>query len=212
MLTIACVLKSGGDYDPGYVANLCRQFWKHHPDLEHEFVCLTDWGQEDGEETDALEELPITVLPLRRRYPGWWSKLEAFRVDGPTIYLDLDTAILGPLDQLLDAVQVKKCPFIALRPFKATEKWASGVMGWHGQINWLFYEFMPDRHMALQWDQRYLSFKLAEKSVPVMAVQDILPGVYSYKHHCRPSIPEDANLVCFHGKPRPRDVGAPFYE
>ena len=28
-----------------------------------------------------------------------------------------------------------------------------------------------------------------------------LPHIYSYKYHCRNSLPHDAAIVCFHGKP-----------
>jgi len=39
------------------------------------------------------------------------------------------------------------------------------------------------------------------------AIQDIQKGIYSYKKHCTRFVPHDAHVVCFHGLPRPKDVG-----
>jgi len=37
--------------------------------------------------------------------------------------------------------------------------------------------------------------------------QKVLPGkVVSYKVDCQNAIPDEASVVCFHGKPRPWDI------
>ena len=48
---IACVLKSGGDFLPA-----------------EEFICLTDL------------DLDCQTLALDHDWPGWWSKIELFRL------------------------------------------------------------------------------------------------------------------------------------
>jgi hypothetical protein len=40
-------------------------------------------------------------------------------------------------------------------------------------------------------------------------LQSLYPGqIVSYKAHARAGIPENARLVCYHGKPRPNDPNA----
>jgi len=37
-------------------------------------------------------------------------------------------------------------------------------------------------------------------------INNFIPGIYSYKHHCKEVIPEDASIIVFHGHPRPHEV------
>lgn len=192
-----CVLKSGGDYDVEYVFALRRALRKHIPDWKDtRLICLTDL------------QIPTTLssLPLRDGLPGWWSKIEAFRIIGPVIYIDLDTIILGSLDPLIVATKSLMGDFIMLKSFNVREKWASGIMAWKGNWSWLYTQFDPRQMAGLKWDQRYIKGALLRKDVSIRAVQDYQHGVYSYKHHCREELPKDASIVCFHGKPRPIDV------
>ena len=37
--------------------------------------------------------------------------------------------------------------------------------------------------------------------------QDEFPNqIFSYKIHCKGELPENAKIVCFHGRPRPKQV------
>jgi hypothetical protein len=61
--------------------------------IPHEFVCLTNVNI-DG----------VHTIPLRHRWPGWWSKIELFgpalRSADRVMYLDLDVLITGSLDEM----------------------------------------------------------------------------------------------------------------
>lgn len=52
---------------------------------------------------DPLAELPGNIIELKHNWPGWWSKMELHRGDlagligGRTLYLDLDTHVVGDL-------------------------------------------------------------------------------------------------------------------
>jgi hypothetical protein len=35
-------------------------------------------------------------------------------------------------------------------------------------------------------------------------------GIYSYKMHCRKTLPKDARIVCFHGLPKLTEVHEPW--
>lgn len=148
---------------------------------------------------------------LQHDWPGWWAKMEMFRLSGPVLYMDLDTSVIGDLSPLLGAVQCHD--FIALRDFNPRmREMGSGLMGWSGDMSRLYRAFAedPEAHMARcrtakAWgDQGFIE----PLTVGRTHWQDILPGaVVSWKKHCAGGVPSDARVICFHGKPRPWDVG-----
>lgn len=99
-LTVVCLwIKGKGKraYGPHYVANL-RSMVARHLSLPHRFVCLTD----------NIEGLPegvegIYVKKPRKQVP-WWLKLRLFSSkygwSGRLLYLDLDTLVIGSLDEI----------------------------------------------------------------------------------------------------------------
>lgn len=210
MLTIACVLRSGGDYSPDYVTNLYHGV-SMNCSFPFRFVCLTDMKP-------ACETLPIN--PGLR---GWWAKMEVFKLEPPVLYFDLDTVITGNLDSFysLDS------DFYMLHAF-AGNKGASGVMFMNTDMSWLYDEFMEElsegeyiyKHDALRLrlpsgmyrgDQDYI-FKKTYDVMTVHYLQSYISGIYSFKHHCDPILRSDARVVCFHGKPRPHQTSVKWME
>ena len=124
-MKIACVLRSGGPYDGRYVRNLRAGVRHGLAGRPATFVCLTDVPDEVAADCDE-------VVVLEKNYPGWWSKLELFRLPGPCIYFDLDTLVIGDIGSLYEAVAAADVGFWMLKPFLHTETWASGVMAWAG--------------------------------------------------------------------------------
>lgn len=213
-MRIVCVLKTGGDYDAEYVARL-RQAVGRHTTIEHDFLCLTD---------DPAVRGLCSTLPLKHGWPGWWSKIELFRpglFPGPSLYLDLDTLILGNIDELLKVAE--RFPFIALRGFNHRFRgphrmnFASGIMAGdfaaHSQV---YGEFVKDPvgNMALvreNWrhgDQGFIASVLDVNEIP--RLQDQLPRHYIVgKRLTRggANIPPEARVLAWSGKPRLRDLG-----
>jgi len=201
-LSIICVLKSGGDYSRAYADHLA-QMVSDHLSIPFKFICFTDCGESEG----------YWNVELNRNLEGWWSKLEMFRMIGPAIYLDLDTYIPGSLDPLAEAVMKQKdaYSFWMLDAFSDDKKHASGVMAWTGAWNWIYDEFgESDRQKAEGWDQKYIVSKLKERHTDILSVNDHAK-IYSYKHHCKNGVPDGADIVCFHGQPRPQDVGGIYW-
>lgn len=198
MLTVACVLKSGGIYDATWVARL-RDGVKRHLPLEHRFVCLSD------------VDVPCERIPLLFDWPGWWAKIELFRLKGPVLYFDLDTATVGDLIEI--AAHAMTARFAMLRDFYAPTHCGSGVMCWNGAYpNFVFERFaaFPEEMMNLQrsrmGDQAFIEeVVLAQDRIACW--QDIVPGqIVSYKVHCRNGVPPNARVVCLHGKPKFADM------
>ena len=197
-IKIICVLRSGGDYTPEYVQNMKKSLDRvigYRDDWE--FFCFTD----------LQITLPgAVIIPMHKELEGWWSKLEIFQYRGACLYFDLDTVLISDFSYIFKVIrELKPFEFLALKPFRSSEIWASGIMAWNGDWNKVFNDFRPS-DMQVKWDQRYIFPKLEKLGATVRSIQGYLMGVYSYKHHCREELPADASIVCFHGRPRPHQV------
>jgi len=188
MITYACVLRSGGIYTPEWVRKLSRAVG-FHATRPHRFVCLSD------------VDVPCERIELTEGLPGWYAKLELFRpglFDDPVVYLDLDTLVIGdltPLEAIADG------PLAMLSDFYRPAMAASGVMAWSGDVG------LWDKRPAVTNARKRLDLWLDAQG-DVRRIQDLVPGVYSFKAHCKAGPREDAMLVCGHGRPRFDDAKA----
>ncbi len=212
MLTIASVLKAGGIYDRTWVDRLQRAV-VHRMNAEHRFVCLTDM------------DVSCEAIPLTHGWPGWWSKMELFRLDGPVLYLDLDVVVAGSLDELIaaDCAPFDPAAFaiseqlgktnllVAPRDFMNKRELNSSVL-FFNDCGHLYDQFAedPDRHMSrFRGDQNFITDRCWDALT-------FPPGLcVSYRRHCRTKLgvgqlPKDARVVCFHGSPKPPDVDDPW--
>lgn len=205
MLTVACVLRTGGVYDATWVDRLRNGVARHLP-TKYRFVCLSDVA------------VPCERIPLKHNWPGWWSKLEMFNLDGPVLYLDLDTAIVGDLADI--AEQAERKEFTALRDFYAEAWVGSGLMAWNIDLRHLYEKFAadPDDYMAKYGTRGDQAF-IMDHAGKIVRWQDRLPGqVVSYKAHVRVAqntresgngdIPQNARVVCLHGRPKFSEMNA----
>lgn len=184
-MMVACVLRSGGDFNAEYVRRLKSGVDAHLSG--HEFVCLSDVA------------VPCQRIPLKTDWPGWWAKLELFGLPGPVLYFDLDTVITGDLSE----IAAYPHRFTMLRGFSHPDSPASGVMAWHGDYSYLRDAFDPERDYPGHGDQGYIGHMLRHE--PDL-FQDLFPGrIVSRKQPATRSA--DERVVCFHGKPRPHQVG-----
>lgn len=219
---LACVLRSGGDFEPEHVVEFQDGLDRFLPsDVRR--VCLTDLPDEVVEAgwRDA-------TIALSRDWTGWWSKINLFGPgmvgrDERVLYADLDTRFVGSLDDVVGYDGA----FAMLSDFNREERTASGLMSWRPSpaTTHLFAEFVrrePEiRRTSPRGDQEYIGRELAEVGVEVDRWQDMLPGqVVSYKAHVRGRqygrhgggngrVPEGARVVCYHGKPRPWEEPLP---
>jgi hypothetical protein len=189
MLTVACVLKSGGIYAPRHVERL-RVMVADYLVARHRFRCLSDIIRTDG----RMREWE----PLRDELLGWWAKIELFRpglFQGRVLYLDLDVTVVGPLDDLarFDA------PFVAMKdPWRDCLN--SSVMAWDaGAADRIYMDFTPHEMTKPGGDQAWIT--------ECMSGAATFPRAWcpSFKHDCRFSVPRGAKVVVYHGTPKPWD-------
>lgn len=204
-IIVVCVLRTGGCYDWGYVRRLHAGV-RRHLTMQHDFVCLTNSLKAKGRA--EAEADGVRVVELRHRWPGWWSKIELFSdwmdLNGARIlYLDLDTLITGPLDDLASFGG----DFGMLRDFFRPERPASGVMAWNSNIGHeIYHKFSaaPEQIMTecgVKGDQVFIP---AACDTVSHFLQDYVPGqIVSWKVG---PVDDAACVVCFHGKPKPHEL------
>lgn len=185
MATLACVLRSGGDFGPEHVQWLAKQV----PGL----VCLSD-----------VPVPGVERIALEHGWPGWWSKMEMFgpSLEGDVLMMDLDTVVL-------------KAPEL---PTETTVLENVNEPGWMG--SGLMYVTAEDRARVWEaWiadpDSHMRECRRWPKWGDQGFLQDLIGGsarwgenVRSYKAHCQSGVPAGADIVVFHGKPRPWAVRA----
>lgn len=194
--TVALVLRKGPEYKPVHVYDFVLQLEMYAP--PHELIVLTD-----------MDVPGVKTVPLKHAWPGWWSKMELFRpdIEGDLLYFDLDTRIVGYLDDVfaVDKLTMLRDPYRdgTTRP----EALGSGVM------------YLPAADRAEMWekwrkalqnghthrgrgDQEFLQELWIGRA---QRWQDVCPGqLLSYKADVKgKGTPEECRIVFFHGHPRP---------
>jgi len=198
--TIVCVLKRSKEYDLDYVERLVSGLRANiNPSMKINFVCLSD----DDRVSKYCEYLPLPD----KGYEGYWNKISLFgcnELKGREImYFDLDTVIMK---DITDILQQDYSQFTMLSDFR-TNVPASGLMAWKGDYQYLADQYCPSMNSQFNLsnslgDQGYIAKYLHKQP---RSFQQMFPGrICSYKLH--PQQRYEASIVCFHGRPRPRDV------
>lgn len=149
------------------------------------------------------DEIPKTWWPID--LVKWWNKLYLFKpgvLSGRVLFIDLDTVILGSLDELA----AYDGEFCILRDFHKQLLYGSGLMAWKAGVGSAIWEDFvlsgcPD---VSRGDQAWIQKRMPEAEF----FQDLYPGqCLSYKVHCAKNGPlPNARVICFHGDPRPHEV------
>jgi hypothetical protein len=185
--------KIRADYGPIHVQWMQRMCQKYAPGVE--FVCLSNVDI-DG----------VTVIPLEKNWPGWWSKIELFKYSD-VFYLDLDTVII---DNIGDIIGLDG--FYALDLFQPNNKFikilGSGLMSWNIDLSHIYKNFsdavIPQYNTRIKWgDQGYVYDQVGG----YISFQQTFPGkIFSYKYSNIDQTNPGGKIICFHGKPRPWEV------
>lgn len=198
--TVACVLRSGGDYGPEHVMAL-RAGVARHLSVRHSFVCLTDMA------------VGCETVRLPRDWPGWWAKIGLFApglLRPPVLYLDLDTVVVGPLGEMASGHRFTMCDDF-FRPGDMN----SSVMAWSADLSPVYEAFAADpvdamaryRVRGMWGDQDFIAHH-----APVHIATWSAGQVVSFKRDVAATgeVPAGASVLAFHGKPRPWQT--PFWQ
>ena len=222
---VICI-KWGRSFGPEYVNRLYSGV-RRNLSVPVRFLCMTE--REDGLHPD-IERLGLPSEPFQGEMDaalavanrkGAMRKTSLFRqgavpgLSGPVLGFDLDVVITGPIDDLLGFAPGK----VAMR-HDWTERRKGRPTG-HGSV----FRFDPSLHGYLYDDlaaapyaevekargseQRYTSHKAMDRGDFAYLPES---WVASFKYDCLPAwpanfakepvLPEDALVVCFHGRPK----------
>ena len=204
MINIVC-LKWGSKYNSDYVNKLYSAV-DRNTSKSFKFWCVT-------ENTQGLDP-NVRVIDLDTSYglEIWWNKIMLFSDSMPfapgeqIFYVDLDTLITGNIDHMLtDEVP----DIVVLRDFyhgiaKTASNIGSGLMSWkHGAYNNIWSEFIKDPQAAIRSVRPHGDQHWIESQIRAWYYwQDLFPDqVVSFKVHCGSGLPQNAKIVCYHGKP-----------
>lgn len=185
-----CVLKTGKEYGVKHAQWLAKQV----PGI----VCISN-----------VAVLGVETIQMQNQWPSWWCKLNLFDpklIEDDILYLDLDTVVLGDLD----ALKVDKTTMLS--DFYKPHMPASGFMFIKQEDKervWAEWLRDPEGHMRRCVTREYWGDQgFLRDLLPAQRWQDVHPGkVVSFKVHCQRGVPAGAQVVCFHGNPRPWQSG-----
>lgn len=161
------------------------------------FIVYTDNVSEKYADGIEVRQLPVGM-------DGWFNKLWLFSQlkDGRNLYLDLDTVIVGALDDIASY----KVGFAILRDFYRPQGLQSSVMAWVGDHSYIYDEWEKAGFPQVDGgDQAWLEKVLHDYHF----WQDEFAGDFvSYKANgCESGFPKGTKVVVFHGEPRPHQCG-----
>lgn len=227
-VNIIC-LKWGNKYPAEYVNRLYRMV-KKNITLPFRFVCLTE--DTEGVHPD-IEILPIEIDP---ELHGWWYKLQLFKselydLSGPTLFLDLDVVIVANIDDMFLYAPQKFCIINDLQKGKVYnssvfrlnigsyanvwESFAADKKGiterLHGDQDWISEEITDASIWPKEWVVSFKKQCNARSNRSWGIIGHFLRKNGFLKTTGEASIPPQAKIVYFHGKPDPCDVAdAPY--
>ncbi len=219
-VNIIC-LKWGTRYGPHY-ANALYAGVKKHLHRPFRFICVT----EDGTGLhDGIETAPIPVNPgMTIKWPNVFLKLlitaDGFaNLKGPTLFCDLDVAIIDDIDCFFDYLPGKNCiihNWIEMRKQlfrKAPDIGNSSLFRFEaGQSQYICDTFLREMDKAVnpslfRTEQAFLTYAMRE--------HHWWPDTWvrSFKRHCMwafpfnlwltPRLPAGTKVLVFHGRPDP---------
>jgi hypothetical protein len=99
-----------------------------------EFACLSD------------VDIPgVKTIPLKTTWPTWWAKMELCdpEITGDILFMDIDTVIVGPIDDFLTG------PFTTFRGCGALHLWPEADR----KIVWDIFTQNPERIIEEYWGE-----------------------------------------------------------
>lgn len=227
MAEMNCIcLKYGTAYGSEFV-NRLRAGLVRNSGLEVRFFCMTDDRAGIDRQVEVIdlphepfaERMEKALLSAPKR--GRLKKISLFRPDliadlvGPLMVLDLDVAVVGPIDDLWHHAPGKVCMRREWRKSRRAPSLGHGsVERFDPRLHPYLYDFMardPEAAVAFGGgsEQTYTSAS-ADRAGDWEPFPD--DWIVSFKYDCRPvrplnlflspHLPSNARVVCFHGRPK----------
>jgi len=200
--TVVLVLKNGKGFsfrDVKLIAKHINAKWKSAN--KPRIICFWDKAEE------YYDLGNFELYPLKNNYPGTWSRMVLYSPEAeqfrPFLYVDLDTAIIQSLENIFDLIEDPSM-FITLEDFYQTGRMATGLV-------WVPADSSKVRSIWDKWGRfqikgSRMDYFLRRVVTPDAFWQDLTDSIHDFKpSKGRPrlnELPDNTDLVCFHGKPR----------
>ncbi len=220
MVNVVC-LKWGQLYGPDYVNKLYRGIARNLT-LPFRFVCFTDDPSGIVEPVECKPLPPIELLPSRPSSAHRKLSLFAETLDdleGPTLFLDLDVVIVGSMDRFFEYPG----EFCIIHNWIERRKAIFRKRPWIGNSS--VFRFTVGRHAyILDYYNAHIERATNDYPAPQVFLSEAVREMTfwpeewcrSFKRQCipttplnlfmTPTIPEDASIVVFHGRPNPDEA------
>lgn len=198
--TIVTVLRHGGDFtfkDVELIARHINGKWRSK--IRPRIICLWDKA------STHYDLGNIELMPLPTTLPGTWSRIHLYSPEmdqyRPFLYVDLDTVVVSSIEQVLSKIADPSL-FITLEDFWQKGQLATGLVWFpkdSDKVKKIWSEFRGAQGKRMD---RYIREVIGQ---PDIYWQNLTKAIYDFKPrtglHLK-KLPQDADLVCFHGKPR----------
>lgn len=208
---IVCCYRSGGDFDAcprEYVHKLYQSCAKHiSRKLSWDMFVITDCP-------GLFQGMSVKPITMSTDLPRWHCKFEIFRTElwreySTVVCMDLDTIVVGDINNVLTA----NIEFGMLSDIYRPERPATGMIVFHPnpRLRYIYEYILEHRPDPRTWDVYPMLTALEHLGITPERLQHRF-GIYSWKAdlHDRngrwQQIPYDAQIVVWHGKPRPHSV------
>jgi hypothetical protein len=200
--TVVLVLRSGGDFafrDVELISRHINGKWRfaNTPRI----ICLWDKASE------SYDLGNIQIIPLTNTYKGTWSRMQLYSPEmeqyRPLLYIDLDTAVINSLEKIFNLVK-EPDKFIVLEDFWQKGQLATGLV-WFPANSEKIKIIWEKWNKGNQVQGFRMDVFLRKCVQPDLFWQQLTTTIYDFKPKTKlvlSLLPEDADLVCFHGKPR----------
>jgi len=202
--TIILVLRSGGKFEFRDLELLTTHINNKFPDIK--VICLFDLIHKECQLNG------VKLIPMQYKWGGWWSKLNLFNPElekyRPFLYMDLDTAVVGDIETVFPSIELSE-KFIVLEDFYQKGKLASGLL-WipanSEKVKTIWNYSLKKKNVSIR--QRMDKF-IREVASQDLFFQEYTDVIYTYKPrfegHLK-TLPKNASIICFHGKPRMNEI------
>jgi hypothetical protein len=185
------------------VYHICKK-WKS--EIKPRIICLFD------KVTQVYDLGHYELHPLTNNYPGTWSRMQLYSPEmeqyRPFLYLDLDTVVVQSVENIIKLVKDEN-QFITIHDFWKPTMLATPVV-------WFPAESIKLYKVWGEWNKNKPAFGfrmddfLKRVITPDEYWQNLTDSIVDFKtkdknNNLLQVIPDNANLICFHGKPRIRD-------
>jgi len=205
--TVVLVLRSGGGFsfrDVVLIAQHINGKWKS--ETRPRIICLWDKASQEYDLGN------LEIIPLNNNYPGTWARMQLYSPEmeqyRPFLYIDLDTVVIDSLENIFELVK-NSSQFITLEDFWQRGQLATGLV-WvpanSDKIRNIWKAWVKQGFRPSQKRMDYFLRKVVRQDV---FWQDLTKSIHDAKPRkvgVITNIPEGANILCFHGKPRIHDA------